>query len=475
MSNAIGFRFARLGVACGLLIALLHAAPVQATEHTNVVIIYADDLGYGDLGCYGHPKFQTPRIDQLAREGARLTNFYSCCPYCAPSRAGLMTGRYQFRNRMYQNPFPSSDPQVKNGDRIGLPTSEVTLGEAFQSAGYRTGCIGKWHLGHQPEFRPLRNGFDEYFGILYSNDMHPVQLFDGNHMIEYPVFQPTLTRRYTVRAIKFLEEHQDRPFFLYLPHAMPHKPLAASEEFYEKSGAGLYGDAMAELDWSVGQIVDALKDFGLDRNTLLLFSSDNGPWYGGSTGGLRGMKGQTWEGGIRVPLIARWPGKIPSSRVIHEPAIIMDLFATSLAAAGVESPADRVIDGRNLLPMLSGDKKSPHDVLFSIRNEQLCTVRGGKWKLHLAAPGPANERMWQADEKWIDPRRPDGVRIIAPFEQAHPSDFPGVQTGDKVSGIALFDLEADPGEQHNVAEQHPEVVNQLKAHADRVKTSFGNP
>ncbi|NQT13850.1 MAG: sulfatase-like hydrolase/transferase, partial [Planctomycetes bacterium] len=255
-------------------------ADTTAQIGPNVVLIFADDLGYGELGCQGHPTFKTPMLDRMAAEGARLTDFYVPVPYCAPSRGTIMTGRYPWRHGVIRNPCP--DAGVND---IGIPESETTLGEALQAAGYATCCIGKWHLGHQPQFYPIRNGFDEYLGILYSNDMRPVELIDGDKVVEYPVVQATLTKRYTERALRFIQESRDRPFFLYFPHAMPHKPLAASEAFYKKSGAGLYGDVIAELDWSVGQILAKLKELGLDEKTLVIFTSDNGPWFGGSSGG----------------------------------------------------------------------------------------------------------------------------------------------------------------------------------------------
>lgn len=433
----------------------------EAESRPNVVIIYADDLGYGDLGCYGHPKFKTPRIDKMAAEGARLTSFSSCCPYCAPSRAGLLTGRYQFRSGMTRNPAPDAglnDP--------GIPDSELTLAEMFRTDGYRTICIGKWHLGHKPEFRPLRHGFHEYLGILYSNDMRPVELIEGSKPIDYPVIQANLTRRYTERALKFIEQNQARPFFLYLPHAMPHKPLAASEKFYKQSGAGLYGDVIAELDWSVGAILDKLKELHLDERTLVIFASDNGPWYGGSTGGLRGMKGNGWEGGIRVPLIARLPGVIPAGHVNDAPAIIMDVFTTTLTAAGITIPDDRVIDGKDIMPLLKTDAPSPHEVLFSMRKETIITVRGGRWKLHVHGTDRARYRS----DDWVDPRAPDGVTLIAPFEQSRPREYPGSKTGDTSTKPALFDLDNDPGEQHNVADQHPEIVARLMRRYDDIES-----
>jgi uncharacterized sulfatase len=275
------------------------------------------------------------------------------------------------------------------------------------------------------------------------------------------VVQATLTERYTERALRFLEEKKDRPFFLYFAHAMPHKPLAASEAFYKTSDAGLYGDVIAELDASVGRVLARLEALGLDERTLVIFTSDNGPWYGGSTGGLRGMKGQTFEGGIRVPLIARWPGRIPAGHVSSEPAIIMDLFTTSLAAAGIPLPAERKLDGRDILPLLtSSAAKSPHEALFSLRGPELSTVRSGRWKLHLRPPG--RERRPGPGEAWVDPRAPDGVRILAPYEQAHPSAYPGLVPGEEVKAGALFDLEVDPAEMRDVAAEHPEVVARLR-------------
>jgi arylsulfatase A-like enzyme len=448
-------------LAAVLFLASFHSSAVMNPPKINVVIILADDLGWGDLGCYGSTAFKTPHIDRMAREGARLTHFYSPAPYCAPSRAALLTGRYQFRSGMTRNPTPD-DTEVLN--HIGLPENEITLAEAFKSAGYKTGMIGKWHLGHKPEFYPTRHGFDEYFGILYSHDMRPVQLIERELVIEYPVVAATLTRRYTERALDFLQVNRRKPFLLYIAHAMPHKPLAASEHFYKKSGAGLYGDVVAELDWSVGKVLAKLKELGIEERTLVIFTSDNGPWYGGSTGGLRGMKGTTWEGGIRVPLVARWPGKIPAGHVSREPAILMDVFSTALKAAGIAAPADRVIDGRDMLPILTSHAKSSHEALFSMSNDALRTVRSGQWKLHVQPPG--NVRVAQPGAKWVDRRAPDGVTILAPYEQSHPSQFPGVLTGDEANAMSLFDLAADPAEQHDVSAQHPEIVQRLeKLHA----------
>jgi uncharacterized sulfatase len=432
------------------------------------VLIFADDLGYGDLGCQGHAEFKTPNLDRMAGEGVRLTDFYVPVPYCAPSRGTIMTGRYPWRHGVIRNPCP--DAGVND---VGIPESEITLGEALQGDGYATCCVGKWHLGHHPQFYPCQNGFDEYLGILYSNDMRPVELIDGDRVVEYPVVQATLTKRYTKRAIRFIEKSQHRPFFLYLPHAMPHKPLAASEDFYKKSGAGLYGDVIAELDWSVGQILDKLESLGLERNTLVIFTSDNGPWFGGSSGGLRGMKGQTWEGGIRVPMIARWPGKIPPGRVSHAPAGTIDVLPTLLELAGVELPDDRVIDGRDILPVLTSGAPSPHEALFAMHGPNLMTVRSGRWKLHVRKP-PLWPKHLKSD--WVDPRGPDGVTILAPYEQATPDEQPDAGVGGAPGKpMMLFDLEEDPSEQRNVAEEHPEVVERLEVLFDQMNAQVPLP
>jgi arylsulfatase A-like enzyme len=430
----------------------------------NVVIILADDMGYGDLACYGHPRFKTPNLDRMAAEGVRMTQLNTPMPFCAPTRASLLTGRYPFRCRLTNNPDPESGPV---SDAVALPAGEVTLAQVLHSAGYATGMVGKWHLGHKkPEHLPTRRGFDEYFGIPYSNDMRPVRLLDGVTEVEYPVVQTTLTRRYTERALRFIERNRERPFFFYFAHAMPHKPLACSEAFYKKSGAGLYGDALAELDWSVGQVLARLKELELDGRTLVIFTSDNGPWFGGSTGGLRGMKGTTWEGGYRVPCIVRWPGRLPAGRVSDELAVTMDLFATTLAATGVAPPGDRVIDGQDLLPVLTGKDHSRHDIILGHAGPRLATVRDRRWKLHVLPP--RDRRDDPRSGRWIDPRAPDGVTILAPFEQSRPDEYPGLRTGDETRAMSLFDLGDDSGEQHDVAAKHPDIVARLKARYDQV-------
>ncbi len=429
-----------------------------------MVIILADDLGYGDLSGYGHPTFRTPRIDRLAEEGAKLTQFNTPTAFCAPTRASLMTGRYPFRCGMTQNPAPDGGPAA---DALALPASEVTLAQVLKSAGYATGMLGKWHLGHKPGTLPTDRGFDEYYGIPYSNDMRPVQVLEGRDVAEYPVVQATLTGRYTDRAVDFIGRNKERPFFLYFAHAMPHKPLAASEAYSRKSGQGLYADVMAELDASVGIVLDTLQQAGVSDKTLVIFTSDNGPWYGGSTGSLRGMKGSTYEGGFRVPLIARWPGRIPAGRTSAAPAVMMDVFATVLQATGAKMPDNRTLDGRDLLPVLAAGASSPHDYLVGHQSSRLATIRDARWKLHVLKPSAINLKPGP-DGRWLDPRAPDGVTILAPFEQYNLDAGPGLATGDAPVPMQLFDLQSDPGEQADIAARHPEEVRRLKAAFDAI-------
>ena len=452
----------------------------------NFILIFADDLGYGDISGFGLTPHQlspgqrpvldeaptllqkqlvrgkTPNLERMAAEGAKLTSFYVPTPYCAPSRATILTGRYPFRNGVVFNPAP--DAGIND---VALPHSEITIAEALKDAGYASICIGKWHLGHTIQYLPRRHGFDEYYGILYSNDMRPVQLVENEKVVEYPVIQATLTKRYTQRALDFIERSSARncPFFLYLAHAMPHKPLAASEEFYTPDTPDdLYADVIRELDWSVGQILSKLKQLRLDNNTLVIFTSDNGPWYGGSTGGLRGMKGKTWEGGLRVPMIARWPGKIPAGIVNNSPAGTIDVFPTILKAAGVKEPSGCIIDGKDIRPLLTSARaRSPHEALFAMQGTNLMTVRSGKWRLHVHSPGRPPKR----GDDWVDPRGPDGVTIIAPYEQARPNAYPGAIGGDGPRDMMLFDIDADPAERHDLSKQHPDVVKRLKALYDK--------
>jgi uncharacterized sulfatase len=295
--------------------------------------------------------------------------------------------------------------------------------------------------------------------------MRPVQLVENEEVVEYPVLQATLTKRYTQRAIDFIKKsfRRNSPFFLYLPHAMPHKPLAASEKFYtHETPDDLYADVIRELDWSVGQILDTVDTLGLSENTMVIFCSDNGPWYGGSTGGLRGMKGRTWDGGLRVPMIVRWPGTVPAGHVSSAPAGTIDVFPTLLKITGVSLPDDRIIDGRDIMPLLTSHEASPHEALLGMQGTDLMTVRSGKWKLHVRAPGGIPDR----GDDWIDPRGPDGVTIIAQFEQARPRAYPGIKGGDEPKEMMLFDLDNDPAEQHDVAADYPEIVKRLKSYYD---------
>lgn len=442
-----------LVLSLALLVPLSAAAANE--RRPNFVVIFCDDLGYGDLGCFGHPTIRTPNLDRMAAEGMKFTQFYSAAEVCTPSRAALLTGRLPPRNGMCSNSrrvlFPNSGG--------GLPAEEITIAEALQSAGYATGCIGKWHLGHLPEFLPNQHGFDYYFGIPYSNDMDRtkespagrtafldpkpeywnVPLLRNGEIIERPADQNTITRRYTEEAVKFIRDHKDDLFFLYFPHTMPHVPLFRSEEFSERSLRGLYGDVVEEIDWSVGQVLDALRETGLASDTLVFFTSDNGPWLlfdeqGGSAGLLRDGKGSTWEGGMREPTLAWWPGRVQAGTVCREIGSTMDIFTTCVTLAGGNVPSDRIIDGLDLSPVLFGNGPSPRDYMFYYRGQQLMAARLGPWKAHFvtqAAYGPdANRRATH------DPP-------------------------------LLFHLEQDPSESFNVNEKHPEVLAQIRALVDR--------
>jgi uncharacterized sulfatase len=440
------------------------SADTPTADSPNILLIFADDLGYGDILCESCDS-PTPRLDELAQEGARLTSFYAPTPYCAPSRASLLTGRYPFRHSLVRNPAP--DAGLSD---FGLPLEEITIAELLKGAGYKTAMFGKWHLGHRPQWLPSRQGFDEYLSILYSNDMKPVQLVEADQVVEYPVDQSTLTQRYTQRAIDFISVHRDAPFFVYLPYAMPHKPLAASADYFTpETPDDLYADVIRELDGSIGRILDALDEFGLDENTLVIFTSDNGPYFGGSTGGLRGMKGRSWEGGVRVPFIARYPGRITPGMLNDAPAAVIDVLPTIAAYAGLSLPNDRVLDGRDIRGLFEDSQaQSPHDAIYTMRGSELATIRMGPWKLHVRNPGVSrgSELSREEKENWVDPRGPDGVHIIAPFEQAGPMQHPGVTSGDAAEPMMLFNLEDDPAEQHNVADDHPDIVVRLKQKYD---------
>lgn len=387
-------------------------ATAKAEDRPNIIIIFCDDLGYGDLGCYGSPIIRTPHLDRMAAEGIRFTDFYVAASVCTPSRAALLTGRYPIRSGMCSNNRRVLFPE----DKGGLPDSEITIAENLSESGYVTMHVGKWHLGIHEGSRPTDQGFDHSFGIPYSNDMDPregikhredagnqnppadgwnVPLLRDNEVVERPADQTTLTKRYTEESIRFINEADDKPFFLYLAHTMPHVPLFASPEFHGKSRAGRYGDTVEEIDWSTGQILDHLRESGLAKNTLVFFTSDNGPWLvmndeGGSAALLRDGKGSTWEGGMRVPAIAWMPGKI-EPRTTSIVASALDLFPTSLALGGAPLPEEAVIDGRNLAPFFLEGKLPPKKPFFFYRGKELFACRLGQWKAHFKTR-PAYER-----------------------------------------------------------------------------------
>ena len=439
--------------------------PTKQQTHPNVLIILTDDLGYGDISCYGQTNYQTPQIDNIAEHGVSCTDFYVPTPYCAPSRASLLTGRFPLRHGLIKNPTP--DAGIND---IGIEAEEITLAEVFKDAGYATKCIGKWHLGHKPEFFPVKHGFDEYFGILYSNDMRPVQLIENMDTVEYPVDQSLLTKRYTEKAIDFIERNQDNPFFLHLCHAMPHKPLAASERFYTpETPNDLYHDVIRELDWSVGEVMAKLKELNILDNTILIFMSDNGPWYGGSTGGLKGMKATTWEGGIRVPFIMHYAKVFPENTKVDVPCSSMDIFPTLLALTGVNPKQKNSIDGQDITEILKGNE-TEHLPVFSMHNSDIMSVRKGDWKLFIREP-----RYWKETDlsTWKDKRGPDGTTIIAPIKgQATPADYPGLIPLKPEHEIQLFNLRNDPTESNDLSQEKPELVEELMQEYKKFEASL---
>jgi arylsulfatase A-like enzyme len=400
----------------------------------NFVIIFADDQGYQDVGCFGSPNIRTPNLDGMAAEGMKFTDFYSAAAICSPSRAALMTGCYPPRVGVTKVLF--------RRDNIGLNSQEITIADILKGQGYATACVGKWHLGHLPEFLPTSNGFDSYFGLPYSNDMDGVKgknrnldrawrekdyspwdvpLMRDKKIIEQPAVQTTLTERYSDEAVRFIDKNKDKPFFLYMPHTMPHVPLFVSDEFYVRDVFKAYKTTIEQIDHSVGQILAALKESGVDENTLVIFTSDNGPWlskkhHGGSALPLRDGKFSTYEGGMREPAICRWPGKIPAGKVCGEVCGTIDLLPTFAKLAGAGVPTDRVIDGKDIWPLMAGKSgaKSPHEAYFYYRGRNLEAVRSGEWKL----------------------RR-------------------------RKKNVELYNLEADISEKNNLARGHPDIVKRL--------------
>ncbi len=409
-------------------------APAQSPK-PNIIFIFADDLGYGDLGIYGSG-IQTPNIDQMAKEGVRFRQFYAASPVCSPSRAALLTGRYPTRTGIPRVMF--------SDDNYGLPSTETTMAQVLKSAGYKTMCIGKWHLGSLPEFLPTNRGFDEFYGVPYSNDMQPLPLIRNLAVVEPDTDISTLTPRYTQQAVDFIARSKDAPFFLYMPHTYPHIPLAASPRFKGKSGLGLYGDAVEEIDWSVGEVLKALKANDLDNNTLVMFSSDNGPWFQGSAGRLRGRKGDTYEGGVREPFIARFPGRIPVDTVSSGIASTMDILPTIARLAGASLPK-QPLDGINIWPLLMGESNDlSREVLLYFDNWNIQCARMGRWKLHVAR---YNGIAWTPD--------PPGGRLNLPLYKPE-----------------LYDLENDPDESYDTAADNPQVVADIRARIEAILPTF---
>ena len=434
------------------LFIILQITGLIFSKTPNFIVIFTDDQGYEDIGCFGSPKIKTPHLDKLAAEGRKFTSFYSANSVCSPSRAALMTGCYPTRVSVPGVLFPRH--------KEGLNPDEITIAEVLKTKGYATSCIGKWHIGHKPKFLPTRQGFDSYYGIPYSNDMtidpeaklaadinlregftldriknekpkkNLVPLMRNEEVIEYPCDQTTLTKRYTEEAVKFIEKNEDKPFFLYLPHTMPHIPLFASKKFKGKSDRGPYGDTIEEIDWSVGEIMKALRKNNLDENTLVIYTSDNGPWKlkegrGGSAHPLRGYKFQTYEGGMRVPCIMSWKGKIPSGTVCDEIGATIDLLPTFANLAGAKIPDDRIIDGKNIWPIISGQKgaRSPHDIYYYYKGNRLESARQGKWKVR--------------------------------------------RSGKKSQSVELYDLDNDIAESKNLSQKNPELIQTILKKMDK--------
>jgi len=418
----------------------------------NIILIFVDDLGYGDLSSFGHPTIKTPHIDQMADEGIRFTQFYVGASICTPSRAALLTGRLPIRSGMSGS--KNSGNVLYPRSTGGLPQSEITIAEALKDSDYKTGIIGKWHLGHLPEFLPLQHGFDYYFGIPYSNDMLPpryksapkLPLYENKKIIESDPDQRLLTKRYTNKAINFIEENKDDPFFLYYANNFPHTPLYVSDDFENVSKRGLYGDVVEELDWSVGEILKTLKDFKLEENTLVIFTSDNGPWLkrkknGGSAGILYEGKGSAFEGGFRVPAIAWWPKTIQANQTSRAIITAMDLYPTFLKLAGADLPENKVLDGQDIYPILTGAKESAGEIVYYYMRDEIYAIRKGPWKAHfITKPSYSKE---------------------SPLTHNPP---------------LLYNIDQDPSERYEVSKGHKDIIKKIQElyvkHKKGVKPSF---
>ena len=453
---------------------------LPAADKINVVLIVADDMGYADMGTQGARGFKTPNLDRMAAEGTRFTSFYVAQAVCTASRAALMTGCYPNRLGMYG--------AYNHTSREGIADEEWLLSEVFKDLGYATAGMGKWHLGTRMKFHPLRHGFDEWLGIPYSNDnsqfhptsaaeMPPLPLYDGEQVIERDPDQSQFTRRFTERAVDFMERNRARQFFLYMPHVMPHVPIFASEKFKGRSAAGLYGDVMEELDWSVGEVLKTLQRLNLDQRTLVIFMSDNGPFlsYGdhaGSAAPLREGKLTTFEGGVRVPCLVRWPGHVPAGRVSADAFMGIDWLPTLTELVGGKSPTRR-IDGASAVALLLGapDARPPHEAFFFYSGTALQALRSGPWKLHFPHP-----YITVAGEPGRG-GKPSNWGKLAP-KSITQSGIEGIATrhGYRVEHIeqVLFNLDADPGEQQNVAKANPDVVARLSALAEAARQDLGD-
>ncbi|HZN36738.1 MAG TPA: sulfatase [Pirellulaceae bacterium] len=471
-------------IACArwAIAALIAVSPclVQAADppRPNIVLLFADDLGYGDLGCYGAQGIATPNLDRLAAQGTRFTSFYVAQPVCTASRAALMSGCYSNRISLFG--------ALNHESNVGIAADERLLPEMLKDAGYATAIFGKWHLGHREAFSPLKHGFDEFLGLPYSNDngpLHPVvrtipglPLIEGDKVAETDPDQSQFTRRFTDRAIAFIEKNKDRPFFLYVPHVMPHVPIFASAEFRGKSSAGLYGDVVQELDAGVGDVLAALDRLKLSEKTLVIFCSDNGPFlsYGnhaGSAGRLREGKLTTFEGGVRVPCLMRWPGKIPAGRVSPDLLSTLDLLPTFAGLAGGKISTNK-IDGEDRWQLIAGlPDARPRETFCYYAGDELQAVRSGRWKLHLP-------------HEYLSPAQPPGKNgKPANFENLKPesmamSGLRGIASRHgyvvKQIGLTLYDLETDIGETTDVAAQHPEIVARLQKLAESARADLGD-
>jgi arylsulfatase A-like enzyme len=435
---------------------------LESGSTPNVVVIFVDDMGYSDIGSYGATDYTTPHLDKMAREGVRFTDFYVSQPICSASRAALLTGSYSNRIGIHSAIGPS--------DTHGIHDNEVTLAELFKSKGYATAMYGKWHLGHHPIFLPTRHGFEEFYGIPYSNDMWPYEpvnpsrwedlpTIEGEKVVGYNTDQTRFTTDFTNRAVAFIERNtaQGKSFFLYLAHPMPHTPISVSREREGHSGAGLYGDVIKEIDWSVGKVLEALQKAGHDEDTLVIFSSDNGPRlnfgnHAGSAKPLREGKATTFEGGVRVPFIARWPGMIPRGLEVSTPAMTIDVFPTLVGLLQANLP-DHPIDGKSIWSLITGESSTPSQEAYYFYNRQneLHAIRSGKWKLHF----PHTYRTMDGQELGKD-------------------GSPGKYDFTAEIGLALYNLESDIAEAHDLSGQYPDIVERLSRLADAKREELGD-